>query len=90
MAYGLDNESFLLGFTRFCKCRAVPAEVVSDNGTNFFGAERELRKADQALGSNEVAASIASQGVHWRFNPPLAPHFGGVFECVGSRQQSAQ
>eukprot|EP00117_Sycon_ciliatum_P011139 scpid10470/ scgid12743/ len=82
MAYGLDTESFLLAFTRFCKRRGVPAEVVSDNGTNFVGAERELREAVQALGSDEVAASMASQGVHWRFNPPLAPHFGGVFECV--------
>ncbi|XP_065192481.1 uncharacterized protein LOC135823566 [Sycon ciliatum] len=82
MAYGLDTESFLLAFTRFCKRRGVPAEVVSDNGTNFVGAKRELREADQALGSNEVAVSMASQGVHWRFNPPLTPHFGGVFECV--------
>ena len=82
MAYGLDTESFLLAFTRFCKRRGVPAEVVSDNETNFVGAERELREAVQALGSDEVAASMASQGVHWRFNPPLAPHFGGVFESV--------
>ena len=79
MAYGLDTESFLLAFTRFCKRRGVPAEVVSDNGTNFVGAERELREAVQALGADQVAASVASQGVHWRFNPPLAPHFCGVF-----------
>ena len=36
-----------------------------------------------------MAASMASQGVHWCFNPPLAPHFGGVFECVVKAKKHA-
>ena len=70
MAYGLDSESFLLAFTRFSKRCGVPQEVVSDNGTNFVGAERELHSAVEALKTSHVSAEMASNGIKWTFNPP--------------------
>ena len=42
LAFGLDTSSFLNCFYRMVGRRGVPREVVSDNGTNFVGAVREL------------------------------------------------
>ena len=88
VAYGLDTESFIKAFTRFAKRRGAPSFVLSDNGTNFVGAERELRQAVQALNNVKVASSMTSQGIEWHFNPPQAPHFGGVFENNGEVSQA--
>ena len=53
MAYGLDTDSFLNAFYRMVNRRGLPEEMISDNGSNFVGAERELRELvsqlDQAM-----------------------------------------
>ena len=76
MAWSLDAESFLQAFTRFSKRRGVPELVVSDNGTNFVAAERELREAVSNMNQSKIGSALACKGVKWRFNPPLAPHHG--------------
>ena len=43
MAWGLDTDTFLNAFTRFTSHRGVPKEVISDRGTNFVGANRNLQ-----------------------------------------------
>ena len=42
MAYGLDVDSFMRAFTRMTDRRGLPKEIISDNGTNFVGANKEL------------------------------------------------
>ena len=81
-AYGLDTHSFLNAFCRMASRRGLPEEMISDNGTNFVGANRELRELVEKLDKNKVASSTANRGVKWHFNPPLAPHFGGVHETM--------
>ena len=44
MAYGLGTYSFLRCFLRITGRRGYPLTIVSDCGTNFIGAERELRE----------------------------------------------
>ena len=39
---GRDTDSFINAFSRMVARRGTPAFVLSDNGTNFVGAEREL------------------------------------------------
>ena len=56
--------------------------MLSDNGTNFVAAERELREFVQALDQSKIAQSSANKELMWHFNPPLAPHFGGVHETM--------
>ena len=48
--------------------------IWSDNGTNFIGAEKELRESIEKWNVVNIAAELAHKGVKWRFNPPSTPH----------------
>ena len=82
VAFGLDSDSFLQCFSRFCYRRLTPELLVSDNGSNFVGAERELRNGIRRCFIYSVLSKLAKKGVNWRFNPPGASHHGGVWECL--------
>ena len=75
----IDTDSFLMALRRFIARRGTPAELYSDQGTNFKGGERELREAFAAM-SADLKRLLAPQKIVFRFNPPAAPHFGGVWE----------
>ena len=80
MAYGLDVDSFLNVLNRMMNRRGVPNEIVTGNGTNFVAANKEL--CELVCKDERVQSSTANKGIKWRFNPPHAPHFGGVFEIM--------
>ncbi len=82
MAYGLDTDSFLRCFSRMTSRRGYPSEIVSDRGTNFIGAARELKELVENLDVNKIQLKTVDKGVKWTFNPPLAPHFGEVHEIM--------
>ena len=83
LAYGLDTDSFINAFTRMTSRRGIPSYVVSDNGTNFVGAERELRELVEALDQDAISQKACCyRQIDWKFNPPSAPHFGGLFEVM--------
>ena len=82
MAYGLDTDSFLNAIYRMTSRRGFPAQVISDNGTNFVGAARELRELVNALDKTKIQELTVNRGVVWRFNPPSAPHFNGLHEIL--------
>ena len=89
MAWGLDTDAFLNAFTRFISRRGVPKEVVSDNGTNFVGAVNELKSLVSELDEEKIKSKTASKGVRWLFNPPAAPHFGGINEIMVKAAKTA-
>ena len=62
--------------------RGLPEEMYSDNGTNLRAANKELKSLILQLDQEKVKESIANKGIVWHFNPPLAPHFGGVHETM--------
>lgn len=62
--------------------RGRPEEVPSDNGTNFVGAEREVRELVQAKDQEQIAGNVSNNEIRWNWNPPLESHFGGVFESL--------
>ena len=82
MAYGLDTDAFLNAFYRMASRRGLPEDIFSDNGTNFKGADAELRSMMSKLDNERIKQSIADKGIRWHFNPPFAPHFGGVHETM--------
>ena len=82
MAFSLSTADFLKSFSRMVATRGKPEEVISDNGTNFVGAERELRELIQSLDQTRIADDAANKGIKWSWNPPLGSHFGVVFESL--------
>ena len=57
--------------------RGAPTYVISDNGTNFVGAERELRELVEAFDQDRITVPHRVEVQH-----PSAPHFGGIFEAM--------
>ncbi|KAJ8364798.1 hypothetical protein SKAU_G00136290 [Synaphobranchus kaupii] len=80
MAYSLDTDSCISALRRFICRRGQVKEIVSDNGTNFVGTERELREALAHLNLNKIQHSMQAEGIKWTFNPPYGSHHGGVWE----------
>ncbi|XP_058449275.1 uncharacterized protein LOC131429245 [Malaya genurostris] len=76
VAHSLSTESCILCFRRFVGRRGAPIEVYSDNGSNFHGAEKILRKQIDA----GMADTFTNANTKWHFNPPSAPHMGGAWE----------
>ena len=82
MAYNLDTDSFLNAFYRMTSRRGLPHKVLSDNGTNFVGANTELKELTRKLDKSNIEKSAANNGIKWHFNPPLGPHFSGVHQTM--------
>ena len=81
VAYDLDMDSFLNPFFRMVSRHGLPKDVLSDNGTNFVGADNKLKEL-AGLHREKIQEKTARYGMKWHFNPPLAPHFSGVHEVM--------
>ena len=82
VAYSMETDSFLHAFSRMSARRGKPELVVSDNGSNFQGANRELKELIEALDKDLIKRDAANRGIEWRFNPPYGSHHGGLFEAM--------
>ncbi|XP_061173433.1 gamma-aminobutyric acid receptor subunit pi-like [Saccostrea echinata] len=49
----------------------------SDNGTNFVGAEREIKSAINEWNVSQIEDSMLQRNIEWKFNPPAGSHYGG-------------
>ncbi|KAK4307376.1 hypothetical protein Pmani_020895 [Petrolisthes manimaculis] len=70
IADSMSTDSFINALRRL-RC---------DRGTNFVGAERELRESLSKLSDASIQRTLLSRGIDWSFNPPQASHFGGIWE----------
>ena len=50
----LSTDSFILALRRFKARRGHPKSIRSDNGSNFIGAERELKEALSKLDQKKI------------------------------------
>jgi hypothetical protein len=82
----LTTDAFLAALRRFIARRGKPKTIYSDNGTNFQGAANQLYKIYKMLQSSseivKVQDFLAKEGCDWKFIPPHAPHFGGLWEAA--------
>ena len=76
----LETDSFILALRRMMARRGKPRNIYSDNGTNFVGAERELKECLDRMEQAKISDTLSQYVVQWFFNPPSAPHFGGIWE----------
>lgn len=80
VAHSLTTDSCILALRNFIARRGAPLEIISDRGTNFIGASRELREALEHVNEEKLMTEFISPDTKWTFNPPSAPHFGGCWE----------
>ncbi|XP_068742081.1 uncharacterized protein [Montipora capricornis] len=82
MAVDCSTMEFLQVLRRFFAIRGQPAVMISDNGSQFVGAERELGEMVRGLSREEIQNFCAEKGMHWKFTTPAAPHQNGCAEAL--------
>lgn len=82
LCYSLETDSFMNALARFVSRRGLPKTMTSDNGTNFRGADNEMRRLFEMFESKTFQERSCQMRIQWRFNPPGGPHRGGVFEAM--------
>ncbi|XP_038071855.1 uncharacterized protein LOC119740577 [Patiria miniata] len=80
IAESLDTSSCINAVRRFIARRGNIKELISDNGTNLVGAHAELKKAMSEWNHETLEKFTTDRGITWKFNPPAASHFGGIWE----------
>ena len=76
----LSTESLLMAMDRFMSRRGRPQKIVSDNGGNLVRANMVIAEEINAWNQRQVEEFLLQKGVAWKFNPPYASHFGGIWE----------
>ena len=82
LATDCSTMEFLQVLRRFFAVRGQPAQILSDNGTQFVGAQRELREMVRGWSERELKDFCAEKGVQWKFVTPGAPHQNGCAEAL--------
>lgn len=75
----LSISSAIMALRRMAARRGWPFLMMSDNATNFRGADKELRAA-YAEWASELKDEGLRHRMEWRFIPPGAPNQGGAWE----------
>ena len=80
----LATRRCILALRRFASRIGSATEIWSDNATTFHRADAELRAMfrEAELDWPHVKKRLADEGIIWRFIPPSAPHFGGLWEAA--------
>ncbi|CAK1602956.1 unnamed protein product [Parnassius mnemosyne] len=80
----LTAKGFIAAFRCFVSRRGHCTALYSDNGTNFVGADKELREMLNSVKSklpDEINKLLAIERTTWHFIPPHSPNFGGLWEA---------
>lgn len=84
----LAADCTTMEFMQVLRCfvlRGVPILMLSDNGSQLVGAERELRKMIEGLDTEKLQEFSAERGMEWKFTTPAAPHQNGCTEALQNR-----
>ncbi|XP_060665543.1 uncharacterized protein LOC132797782 [Drosophila nasuta] len=77
----LTTQKFLAAFSRFIARRGCPYQMYSDNGKTFVGADKVISNDFLEATRECIIAQHAHKSLSWHFNPPGAPHMGGLWEA---------
>lgn len=73
LASDMSSEAFLACLHRFIGRRGRCNIIHSDCGSNFKGCDNQLQ--------NLMKNACTEERIQFKFNPPGAPHFGGLWEA---------
>lgn len=76
----LTTDAYCLALKRFISRRSKPSIIYSDNGKCFVGLMNEFTKFLSNC-SGDIVDYATSQNITFKFIPPYAPHFGGLWEA---------
>ena len=90
----LTTDAFIAALRRFIARRGKPTLILSDHGTNFTGATRELKEVyeffDEQRTKGDISEFCSAQCIEWKFIPERAPHFGGLWEAAVKSMNTLQ
>ncbi|XP_072400759.1 uncharacterized protein [Diabrotica undecimpunctata] len=68
---------------KICCTSGKPLKVISDNGTQFVEANKELKLLGDFLLSHSpsLTNAVSNEGINWNFIPAKSPNFGGLCEA---------
>ena len=89
VADSLETDSFINALRRFICRRGSVREIRFDRGTNFTGAEAELKKAIEEMDDQEIKAELLKENIDWIKNPACASNFGGVWERQSGQSEAS-
>ena len=77
----LSTDSFINSLRCFISLRGNVRILRCDNGTNFVGANNELRRHHQNMVCDpKIKEYLLQHQCDFQFNPPESSHFGGTWE----------
>ena len=82
IVWDLTTDYFILALRRFCSRRVYPHIIRSANGTNFVGAESELKTALKGLDKKRIEEDVNNNQTKWLFNPPCSPWMSRAMESI--------
>lgn len=75
------TQAFIAALRRMIARRGMVSEIISDNGSNFVGANNFIKNILSLLEKDEK--EIEDQcSIKWKFTTPAAPHQGGIYEAA--------
>jgi hypothetical protein len=78
----LSTEAYIASLRSFIATRGLCNNIYSDNGTNFVGVEKELKKIITEEESTMCISNFTAQkAINFHFIPPSSPHIGGIWEA---------
>jgi transposase InsO family protein len=90
LAASISTDSTILAIRKMAARRGLPYQIHTDNGTNFRGADRAMRRSLQSmLADTEMSQRVNDLGIRWTFNPPDGAHMGGVWERMARSIKTA-
>jgi len=76
----LSTDAFIASLHRFIARRGIPSDIYTDCGSNFKGVDQQLRQLfETSTLKDQFSKAVPCK---WHFNPPAAPHFGGLWEAA--------
>lgn len=80
LVQSMNTDDFIMCLRRFINRRGEVSELRCDRGSNFVGAERELREEIKQWDQQKIDRELLQRGCKWIFQPPTASSMSGIWE----------